>query len=52
MKTALALANLRAGRQQSVCKLLNLIFGLVEQMQGEALRCSRPDARQALELIN
>ena len=52
MKTALALANLRAGRQQSVCKLLNLIFGLVEQMQGKALRRARANTRQTLELIN
>ena len=52
MKTAFALANLGAGRKECVSELLDLILGLVQQIQGKSLGRARANARQTLELIN
>jgi hypothetical protein len=52
VKTALALANLGAGRKECVSELLDLILGLVQQIQGKSLGRARANARQTLELIN
>ena len=37
MKAGLALANLRAGRQESIGELTDLLFRLIEQMQSQTL---------------
>ena len=52
VKTAFALANLGAGRKECVSELLDLILGLVQQIQGKPFGRARANARQTLELIN
>jgi photosystem II oxygen-evolving enhancer protein 2 len=52
VKTALALAHLAACRQEGIGKGANLLFGLTQQMQRQALGGARTDPGQALELIN
>jgi hypothetical protein len=46
------LAHLAFGRQQGIGEGLDLLAGLAQQVQGQALGCARTDARQSLELID
>lgn len=52
MVAALALAHLAFGGQQGIGEGLDLLAGLAQQVQGQALGCARTDARQSLELID
>jgi photosystem II oxygen-evolving enhancer protein 2 len=52
MEAAAALAHLAAGRQQGVGEAADLLLGLAQQMQGQALGRARPDPRQPLELLD
>ena len=52
VKTGLALAHLSAGGQQRIRKLMDLLLRLIEQMEGQSLGGSRPDAGQAFKLID
>jgi hypothetical protein len=46
------LAHLAFGRQQGIGEGLDLLAGLAQQVQGQALGRTRTDARQSLELID
>ncbi len=52
MKAAPALAHLAAGGEQSIGEGLDLLSGLAQQVQGQSLGGARPDAGQALELLD
>lgn len=52
MEAAAALAHLAARGQQGIGEGLDLLAGLPQQVQGQALGRARPDAGQALELID
>jgi hypothetical protein len=52
VKAALALTHLAAGGQQRIGERLDLLAGLVQQVQRQALGRARPDAGKPLELIN
>lgn len=52
MEAAAALTHLAAGSDQRIREGLDLVFGLSQQVQGQALGGARADPRQALELID
>jgi hypothetical protein len=52
MEAAAALAHLAAGGEQRIGEGLDLLTGLAQQMQGQALGGARSDAGQALELLD
>ena len=52
MVAALALPHLALGGEQGIGEGLDLLAWLAEQVEGQALRGARTNARQSLELID
>jgi hypothetical protein len=52
METLAAVTHLAAGGQQGIGEGTDLLLGLTQQVQGQALRRARTDARQTLELVD
>ncbi|KAF0652772.1 photosystem II PsbP protein [Cyanobium sp. Copco_Reservoir_LC18] len=52
METLPALAHLAAGRQQGIGEAADLLLGLAQQVQGQALGRAGPDAGESFELVD